>query len=100
MANKQRPVVSQRTNLVTQRDRTHWMELYGYTTYARELAVIFGINAHTLHQRIKSNWPIEAACLADPTENWKITNIDEFMDQDWVVPMFEASLKRYFGKQK
>lgn len=97
-----RPNASERiaaSATIPTRQTQNWFEFYGVTTTIAELARIFNISTHTLRQRVKAGWPIEAALLAEPGDNWTINNIDELQSQEWVLLTVEAKVKAFFAPQ-
>lgn len=80
--------------------QTHcWFEFYGHVTTVTELARIFDISVHTLRQRVKAGWPLEAALMADPADNWTINNIELLQSQEWVLLSVEARVKAFFAPE-
>lgn len=81
------------------REWPQWLVLCGYVTNTMELAHVFGINPHTLRGRIKSGWPIEAALVANETEDrWDINTIDQLQKQKWVKPFIKNKLTEFFSE--
>lgn len=74
-----------------------WMMLCGYMTNTMELAHIFDVNPHTLRQRLKAGWPIEAALVANLTnERWNINDVDQLQKQKWVKIAVKQTLTEFF----
>lgn len=94
-----RPIVKERKQALPLpiTNPTKWMELYGHTTYASELAAIFRQSPHTICGRLKRGWPVEAALVARDGDGWNINNVHILQSLPWVTDMFKATLDRHFA---
>lgn len=78
---------------------TNFFDFHGHTTFVYQLAHIFKLNAHTLTGRVKSKWPLEAALVANTTSGWHVNNIDEIVNQDWLVPYVQHKMDIAFNSK-
>lgn len=78
---------------------TIWLDVVGHRTNVSELALLFGMHHVTLRNRLKSKWPIAAACLVKPESNWISSTINEYAKQYDFDTEFLTKLNLHFAAQ-
>jgi len=77
---------------------TIWFEVVGHMTSASELGDLFNIHHVTLRNRLKSGWPIAAACLVPPENKWKSETIKLYAAQHDFDTEFLTKLNKHYAK--
>lgn len=78
---------------------TIWLDVVGHRTSVSELADIFHMHHVTLRNRLKSGWPISAACTISAENNWNVSSIREYVKSVDLDTNFVTVLNAYFAKQ-